>query len=454
MGSSYCEKYKPLKVEDVIGDEQATDEIIRLLKNFPIGKHKCILVTGTHGSGKTCRVDMILKKLNYIIKPLNISKIKRSDKLGTIQSEKTKKKQLELYIKELTSCSNVISLFNGEENYKCAIVVDELDTESLSLEKNQLIDLMKLNNEIGMCPIIFIFDTKHNRLINTLRKGSHEVIISEPSNEDMMELLKRICFKEKLRIKNKEVAQKIIDFSQHDFRRLCMTLNDIVNDVGNNVITLEIVNNYAELMLEKDVSTDLFRSTYSLLSTYNNIDECQRLYEVEKVNIPLMVHQNYLLATNCNNEKSFDGIMKITNALSYGDVIDNYIYGEQRWDITNVHGFYSCCMPSYLLKHNNHNVNFRPKFPVDMNKTSIKKLNKKHITNASRTFNSVDPIDYVYMGKIINALIKDDAQDKIIEIMKTYKLSLEKVESILKIDKHSQYKLSLTNKQKKILKEV
>lgn len=443
MSLAFCEKYKPKQVSDVIGDPRATGEIINLLTNFTTGQYKCIMVTGSHGSGKTCRVNTILKELNYVTKQLNISKFKQATKP-------------EHYIRELTSYSNITTLFNSTQSQKCAIVVDELDTEILTQEKNQLILLMKLNNKIGLCPIIFIFDTKHNKLINALRKGSYEVVISEPSDEDMMELLKKICYYEKIRIKNINVAKRIIKFSQYDFRRLCMTLYDIVNDFGHIQVTHETLDKYENIMLEKDVSLDLFRSTYMLLSTYKNVDECLRLYEVEKVNIPLMIHQNYLLALgDSNNSKiSTKDIMKITNALSDGDVIDNYIYGEQRWDITNVHGYYTCCLPSYILRNTEHPLHQKLIFPVDMNKTSIKKLNKKHIINAAKIFNSVDPIDYVYMSKLFTSLITNNRFNDLITFMKTYKLTLDKLENILKIDKNNQYKLTLNMKQRKLLKEI
>jgi hypothetical protein len=50
-------------------------------------------------------------------------------------------------------------------------------------------------------------------------------------------------------------------------------------------------------------------------------------------------------------------------------------------------------------------------------------------------------------------MITDNNIDEIIKIMKEYKLSLENIENILKIDKNNQYKNILTTKQKKILKD-
>lgn len=439
VGVAFYEKYKPKCVADILGDKRATSEIMRLLANFSQCKYKCILVTGTHGSGKTCRVDTVLRELKYSRKQFDISKFKQAEKP-------------EHYIRELTACSNITTLFGCTQSQKCAIVIDEIDTELLALEKNQLINLMNLNNKTGLCPIIFIFDTKHNKLITSLRKGSYEVVIEEPTDEDMMDMVKKICYYEKIRIKNTNVAERLIKFSQHDFRRLCMTLYDITRDIGNAPITIDVLDKYSDIMKEKDISLDLFRSTNLLLHNYKNIDDCLRLYEVEKVKIPLMVHQNYMNILDDDYKKiSKNDIEQIANSISCGDVIDNYIYGEQRWDITNVHGFFTCSVPSYILRNSNNIQYSKPKFPVDMNKTSIKKLNKKNIINASKIFNSADPFDYVYMSRLLTSIIADRDFDKLITIMKTYKLSLDKLENILKIDKNNQYKLTLTQKQKKLL---
>lgn len=89
---------------------------------------------------------------------------------------------------------------------------------------------MKLNNKFAVCPIIFISDTKHTKLISNIRKGTYEVSISEPTDEDIMELLMKICYYEKIRLRNRDVAKEIINYTQHDFRRLCIVLQDLVNE--------------------------------------------------------------------------------------------------------------------------------------------------------------------------------------------------------------------------------
>lgn len=48
----------------------------------------------------------------------------------------------------------------------------------------------------------------------------------------------------------------------------------------------------------------------------------------------------------------------------------------------------------------------------------------------------------------------DNNIEELIKLMKGYKLSLDRVETILKIDKNNQYKITLTTKQKKLLKDI
>lgn len=440
MNTKFCEKYKPKKISELIGNEYQIDELKRLLKNFDKPKYKCFLITGPHGSGKSCFVNTILNECGYEMRTFDAQKFKQADNpLG--------------YINELVSTTNIMTLFGYAEKKKYAIVVDELGIDVALREKSVYVNLMKMNNDYHICPIIFIFDTKHNKLINALRKGTNEICIREPSDDDIMLLLKKLCFNEKIRIRSKCVADRIVRFAQHDYRRLCTILSDISNNLGASSINDTMIDKYECVMSEKNIVLDLFSSAKKLLSSYENLENCMKSYELEKVNMPLMMHQNYPSRLSRNMPSQFGVIEKLTDSLSFGDVVDNYVYGEQRWDITCVHGFFACCMPSYLL-HNIKNGNSSMlKFPVDMNKTSIKKLNRKHIISASKNMNSVDGIDYVYMSKLFTSMFKNDEIDRIKQIMQTYKLSLDDMETILKIDKcGGKNKPVITTKQKKMLK--
>lgn len=455
--TKFYEKYVPTDVADIIGDPNITTNIIKWLSNFRKEQYKCMIVIGPHGSGKSCRVNVALKKLN--ITPYMFSTIK------TKLMEDPQR-----FMSQLASGTDIMSFMNGYGAKQSAIIIDEMDVELLAHEKKNLITLMKINNTNGYCPIIFVFDMKHNKLITTLKKSTKEIRIYEPSDMDMMKLLQRIITREKIVMEDCEVSNKIIEFSQHDFRRLCTTLCDLVNDFGNtqnyashrgtvvgsNMITMGMIDEYSSMMCEKNISFDLYRSCQMLLTDYKNVDDCMRLYQIEKVNIPLMVQYNYIhkIIQYQDMPITAQKLKYITNALSFGDIVDNYIYGEQRWDLTNVHGLFSCCIPSYHLNTLPKTYTKKPEYSIDMNKTSTKKSNKKHIMNASKIFDSTDPLDYIYIRKILYALVLNDQMTELVKIMKTYKITLKKLENLLKIDKNSPTKIVLTAKQKKILKDI
>jgi hypothetical protein len=88
-------------------------------------------------------------------------------------------------------------------------------------------------------------------------------------------------------------------------------------------------------------------------------------------------------------------------------------------------------------------------FTTDLNKTSIKKINKKNINNTNRCFDNMNIFDYIYINKIIRELINQEKIEECVKLMIGYNIKLEHIESLLKIDKIKNTKTSLTSKQKK-----
>ena len=101
-------------------------------------------------------------------------------------------------------------------------------------------------------------------------------------------------------------------------------------------------------------------------------------------------------------------------------------------------GFYTCVNPSYLLNNYtsstiNNNITF--KFPEDLNKTSIKSINKKNINNIEANFTNINIYDYIHINKIIKKLLENKDLKSISYILKSYNLDINQLESLLKIDK-------------------
>ena len=84
-----------------------------------------------------------------------------------------------------------------------------------------------------------------------------------------------------------------------------------------------------------------------------------------------------------------------------------------------------------------------------MNRTSIKFINKKNITNSMGCLKNFGIIDFIYGGELIKKIINDEKYEYISEIFNDYNVKIENIESILKIDKINKSKVSLSSNIKK-----
>lgn len=453
--NSWIEKYRPNDVSDIICNKKAAKSICDWLKSFEENKKKihtnvvtvekkrarkdsikkvtgkcksCLLITGNHGVGKSITTEVILKAFKYSIQTVNFNSIKGN-------------KISKDYIKKLMKSTNIMNVMNENVNNKSAILIDEIEAITSTTEKSAILNLQKLNEIHWYCPIIFISNNQHNKLLSEIKKNSEEIKFYHPFPSDMKKIMFNIAQKEAIQIKGEDVIDKILLHAQSDIRRLIYTLQDIKYAFKNKMITNEVIDEYCNMSKKKDVDIDLFKATEGLLYDYTSINDCLRYYETEKVLLPLMVHQNYpkCVLNNQSKAERYDIINKVSESLSYGDVVENYIYGDQNWDLQEIHGFHTCVATSFYLNdsQNMRSIVKRPllKFSTDLNKTSIKKINKKNINNTSKCFKDMNIFDYIYINKIIRKLIDNDQIEECVKLLEGYDVKIEHIESLLKIDK-------------------
>ena len=406
-------------------------------------KSSCLLITGNHGVGKTCSTYAILNDLGYTIQVVNFSRIKTNKNIKDI-------------IDRVSNKNNIMNNMFNKKNEKSAIVIDELESLASQTEKACITALIKNNELYWTQPIIFISNNQHNKLLGDIKKISYEIKFWQPYPEDISVLLRRICSKTNMKLENDNVMIKIIDFCQKDLRRLLMIMQDIKTVYGDVKITEDLLTEYISSAKKKDTDFDLFKATKNLLFNYDGIDESLRYYEIDKTAIPLMTQQNYITCINeyTKNGNKKDKIIvanKISNLISKADVIENFIHSEMSWDINISHAFFSSIEPSYLLDKNlikgrNSNI----VYPLDLNKYSIKRINKINIDNVNKIFNNMDIEDYIYVNQIIREQINSNQFKECIDNFRDYKdFKVETLERLLKVDKIKCSKTNLKSRDKK-----
>jgi replication factor C subunit 1 len=443
---------KRKKIRVIIPDETASDIMIKDDDKFT-NKSKCprscLLVTGDHGVGKSCTVMAILKQMGYTVQNINLSKIGSN-------------KNVDENVKKLVKNNNIYYHILDNKKEKIAIVIDEIEAANSPIEKNFILTLLKKNEEKWYFPIIFISNGKHSKLSTVLKKNSNVVVFFQPSNDSLMKLLLKICHAEKMYIESEKIAYKIVEHCQQDFRRLVYVLQDLKTNYGHNQITNDDVEEYCNLCKRKDTDIDIYRATAEMIGNYKSIDECLRLYEGEKVIIPLVIHQNYIKCITCyhkNSDKAFELAYEISKSIAIGDVIENYIYSDQNWDMQEVHGFLTCVNPAFKLANEKMNINeeyFKKSlnFPMDLNRTSIRKINRRNVVNANACLKNFEIKDFIFANELIRNLIADGKYEECAELFNGYNATVENIESILKIDKINEAKSILPTTVKKKLAKL
>jgi len=362
-------------------------------KEFEFSKRKGnLLITGSHGCGKSSIINLILKENNYDIIHLN---------------QINSKIDIELIIK--LANNNLM-----ENNLKKVIIIDEYQSVITLNDKTAIFDIIKDNNYNRWIPIIIITNNQHNKKLNETKKYSNEVKFYPPFQSEIIKWIYDICKSEKINIEY-NIIPKFIEYCQTDLRKILIQLDELKINYVNNKITNLIFEEFIEIMKKKDQNYDLYKATDKMLSEYSTIDNCLELFESQKVLMPLMIHENYHEFI-CENE-----YYRILDILSRGDVLENYIHGEQNWDLLEIHGYISCVIPSYYInKYKNNKKNRKLDFAIDLNRTSVKKMNFKNINRTNeRIYKNNKNIrnksieEFIYMIEILDKNITEINIEKI-----------------------------------------
>jgi replication factor C subunit 1 len=443
MNTLWLDKYIPKKLDDIIGHTDNIKKIKSWLNTFydkNSTNNGSIIISGIHGIGKNITLKLILEEMNFNIINISSSNIKDNKAINKIL--------INTGTESLGTIENIIT------NKKSALIIDDTENITLSTEKNMLLELYKENDKKKILPIIFLTNEQHSKLISDIKKTCYEIRFVPPSIDEFLVLINKIYEKENINIVDQNVSLNIIKFIQFDIRKLIFTLQDIKFTYGSELIDISKCKNFFMSSQKKNKDIGLFDGTRELLDNYKSVDKCLNLYETEKVLLPLMIFENYprniLSRSYDKGEKFYECASNICNSISMGDVIETNIYTDQNWYLQSLHGFYTCCETTYeLSKYPFKNKSYDIIFSSDLNKTSIKNINKKNISIIQLKINK-NINDILVLNKMISDLLKKEEYKKIKKISREYKLSSKYLDIILKIDKTID-KINLIQKIKKLI---
>ena len=179
----WCDKYKPIKAKDIIGQTVAVKRITQFLNNEK-RKKNCVILTGKNGIGKTLLANVILKELGFHIKNIDDNH-------------------------NLKKLINVSVFFN--KNKKVGIIYESAYVKRISDDLKSI----KQSKQ----PIIFICDSNEIEKYKSLKKLSEVIYMRSPTISEQTKYLSKILKKEKLSIPKKDI-EFACEQSQGDTRSL------------------------------------------------------------------------------------------------------------------------------------------------------------------------------------------------------------------------------------------
>jgi hypothetical protein len=422
---------KNKQVDTGMSDEDMAGEP-KMRKKDP-NQCSCAVLTGNHGIGKTSLIRAVLS--DYDIKYVNLSKVDTG-------------KSIDNTIRELLTASNIYKTIDKIAHKKLAIVVDDVQSISTTIEKNIASGLVKMNSDLWECPVIFVGSNKHKKIISLLKKDCYNIALYDPDRNDMVSLLERIGLGEGMCMENESIVYRIVDHCQNDYRRLILTMGELKRLYKTKPIQNRDFDNYVNYISLKDMDNTIYESIGHIFSNYTGIQGILKIFDHDKTNMPLMVHQNHFMASAnyiSDKTKLLDLAQSITQSMTYGDVIDGYIYAEQNWSLQETNGFYTCVYPSFKMSQSVDTTRmardiaqpfqFKSQYPKDLNKTSTRCINYKNIKIANNSFDNMEIEDYMMIIKLISSLLEDGRVAECKQLIDQYKLSASSLTYLLKIEK-------------------
>lgn len=409
-----------------------------ILDKFREKTNSTILINGYTSSCKTLISEYIFNNLNIIPVFYNIFNDKDIYK--------------EIYNFNNNNFNNILNGYN--KKIIKGLIIDNLDFVSLNIKKKYLKHIIIDNIVHNKIPIIMITKNESNKLLDEILK--EKVKFDRFKIEYNNEQVKNFCYK------ILDLDTILIDFICY---KTNFNLKIILNiyylyqltrkNIRNDLLYLEYI---ISIYFFKTDKNNIFESLLNILNT-NDMDKIKYFYDKDKVILPLILHENYIVFLQNENipfKNKMECLNKISKIISFGDSIETFIYSDQNWVLHNSHCFITCVLTTFILNQylkNKNDIDLSTlSYSTELNKTSLMNINKKNITNIIQLTN-LTLQDIFYLNFLLNNLIHNSIES-IIDILHEF-TNLNKndfiklIDMILKIDKTYQFSnISIIEKKK------
>jgi len=292
------EKYKPEKLEDVVGHKEAMDEILKWFDFWKPG-NKPLLLYGPVGIGKTSIIQTLASEKNFDFIEMNASNYRSAKQ-----------------IREVIGLSvSQQSLFKRGKLF----MIDEVDALSGNADRGGVSEMIKLVKETKF-PIILAANKPWESKLTSLRKCCTLVELKKLSVNDIEKHLKKIAEKERIDI-DKEALREIAELAGGDLRAAITDLESLRYKERITVDDLDVLSTREKEQSVYDALSKMFRAD-TVLNARRALDNVEKRPE----------ELFWWIETNIQSEyKKPEEIVAAFDALSAADVFQARIRATNKW---------------------------------------------------------------------------------------------------------------------------
>lgn len=444
---SWSQKYCPQDAEGLRGREKALTQLIQTFTQNPCST---VLISGPGGVGKTTLATVVLRNIMGY-------KLEKYDSI-THKNDRLLEKLINV---------NHNNLLERLKNHKpdsavrTALLIDNLDTISLSSEKSIIDTIITTNIKSKLFPLVLTVNDNSTKVVEEIKGITTTVRLESLTEAEMKSIIADVQRMESMQFGSPDIADNMIKFAKGDLRLIFNLLQDISLCFPSREITLELYESFIQNNTRaKNLDLHLFDSFRMLIQSRGNIPKTLSIYNNDKVLLPLILQENFykdLRARILTPSQQTLAAKVVSEFISQGDIIETYIYTDQNWHLQELHCFTSCTFPVHFLNHlapyknSVENPDYQVNFSTELNKTSLKNINRKNISLLC-TSSKIPPQDVQRVSSLMNELVRAEKLDTVRQIAEQYSEEpLRFVETIIKINKCNPSVAFLGSKAKKFI---
>ncbi len=303
----WVEKYRPQKIEDIVGNEEAKELFVEWLKNKRHTK-KAVLLYGPPGVGKTALVNAAAREFGFTIIEMNASDTRSEKAVNAVAKPATSYVALDNFSGAGKTRGNMLFL-------------DEVDGIAGNEDRGGVSAIIKII-EASLVPVIMAANDPDIDKLRPLKRECLMVRFHQVRIPLIIALLQKICLLEHVKAEF-EALERIAQNSRGDVRSAINDLQSLSEE--NHALTLQDT-----MMLtsrNKDVSMD---ETLRGIFSAKSIGEAQKLLSYSNVD-----YDDFLLSVSDNLPKRYTDMAELASAYDFVSRADMFRgrIGTENWHL-------------------------------------------------------------------------------------------------------------------------